>query len=104
MVWKTQNTGSNDIFKFRNVGDQIQGEFKGSSMVTLPGLKPFKTYQVQPEGNHVVTFSSTYQLEKGLGELELGKNVRITFNGQKTSKRGNRFNDFTIEVQEHEAQ
>lgn len=103
MNWKTKSTGNSDVFKFKNVGDRIEGVFMGSSMVSLPGMMPFKTFQVQPEGKGPISFSSNYQLEKCLGEMVPGATVRITFNGQRTSKRGNRFNDFTIEVEDTEA-
>lgn len=93
---KKVDTGSGDIFKFENPGQNLTGiylgsfEFQGDFAPTYKHL--FKT------DKGIKTVIGQTHLTSLLGDVQVGSLVRVTFAGTKKGKKGNPMKTYELEI------
>lgn len=100
--YKTLDTtgSSSEVFKFENVGDSVEGIYKGNKEVTTK-MGQSKIHTLTTKKGDVGIWGNSV-LNSNLGsKVPVGSQVRITFSGKMRSpKSGFWFNNFTIEIAE----
>lgn len=70
----------------------------GDAPITIKDGKAYKEVDVTTDS--VVSLFGTYAIDEAMSGAAVGEKIEFVFNGQKRSKNGRKFNDFTISVVE----
>ena len=93
MTWKKVNEGEgggDNFMKWESVGQTLEGVWEGLSEGKFGDLGCING----------VKFPMHTVLDKALNEVEDGVKVKVVYMGMKTSKKGNRYKDFDVFVDE----
>lgn len=101
MAFKEKQIGSDggEQFKFDKPGTTLTGYYVGSQNIII-NKKPATRHDFQTKAGERISPLGSYNLDKGLAELELGTMVRVTYVEKKQTNNGNTVKVFKLEVDE----
>jgi hypothetical protein len=70
-----------EMFTFERVDDSLLGEYQGPAEVTVKG-KPTTQYVIKCGDGKVRTCLATYDLQRKMTQVEVGRQVRIIYEGE----------------------
>ena len=101
MTWKKAEDENKDFaksWKFEVDGD-LDGVYVSSRKAKSKSGKPITFHMFKVGENEVSVLGGTV-LDRNIDSIEVGTRVLIAFNGEKTSKAGNSYKDYSFSVWE----
>lgn len=99
--WETVVEPYADTFAFKNEGDTLVGKYLNHRQVEQEGLdgepRMANIYEVVDNSGKKWSVWGSYNIDEAFEKIEVGKAVKITYEGTADAKAGRTVNKFTVQ-------
>jgi hypothetical protein len=92
--------GDETRVKLEKEGDILEGYYQGAETFDHKG-KPLTKHRFKDENGKTVSILGSHQLNEDLPKVPVGSFTRVTYEGQRRTKRGTPVNNYSIEFEEN---